>query len=373
MNASSFESPVHVSVNSVNSANGDKASRHKPLEFYETIAANFQAATAKVGIITRDYRIAGHTVRLCFAGSTLVAPMTMALAHLAVPAVDAPELTLCLGEGLSTGIYPPTPWLPAEVNLRGEIAAFSDDQILTAIQRDGNAVSVLHRTKGVGFYWIDTPQALRAYERAAPLKILLHWWLREQGLPMIHAGAVGTKEGVALFVGPTGAGKSTTSLVCLMAGMHYISDDRCLLSLEPLPQAHCIYNAAKLHDAQMRRFPTLAAAVTNWHETATDKALLHVHEFAPQQLVHPLPIRVLLRANVVATETTSIVPVSRTQLLREFITSTLVYQPGAAQQETHMMAQLVQRVPCYQINLGSDFAAIPKVIAQAIRNAAQAS
>jgi len=354
----------------------------EPLAFCATVQENYQAAAAKMGSITYCLRIAGYTVRIAFAGPALVAPLMSALAHLAIPDVARPDLTLCLWDGLSTGFQPPRPWTADDVDLRGEVRPLSNEQILTTIQRDVNALSVLDQSGALGFYWIDGACSLRAYERAAPLKVLLHWWLRTRGLSMIHAGAVGLHDGAVLIVGKTGAGKSTTTLACLDAGMRYLSDDRCLLGLGVEPQAYCIYNTAKLHHAQMARFPNLRSSVTNpqesgpqesgLQESSEEKALLYVHAFAPQQLAYQLPIRAILLAKIAGTTATSLAPVSRMQVLRDFSTSTLVYQPDAAQTEVAMMAELVRRVPCYQINLGSKLAGIPSVVAEAIQRAEDA-
>lgn len=346
--------------------NFTKVTQADPPTFFAILRENYEAAAAKMGSITYCFRIAGYTVRIAFAGPALVAPLLPALAHLTIPDVAMPDLTLCLWDGMSTGFQPPRAWTPADVDLRGEVRPLSNEQILTTIQMDVNAVSVLDQSRALGFYWIDSACSLRAYERAAPLKVLLHWWLRTRGLSMIHAGAVGLNDGAVLIVGKTGAGKSTTTLACFAAGMAYLSDDRCLLTLEPEPQAYCLYNTAKLHPAQMARFPRLLATVTNPHETREEKALIYLQQFAPQQLALCLPIRAILLAKVAGTTTTTLAPVSRMAVLRDFVTSTLVYQPGAAQDEVNMMTALVRQAPCYQINLGSDLAGIPPVIAQAI-------
>jgi len=123
-----------------------------------------------------------------------------------------------------------------------------------------------------------------------------------------------------------------------------------------------------LHLAQMARFPRLLQAVSNRCTTDTEKTLIHVHAFAPQQIARRLPIRALLLAKVAETTTTALAPISRMALLRDLVTSTLIYQPGAVQPEVAMMAALARQLPCYQINLGSDLAEIPPVVAQTIRD-----
>jgi hypothetical protein len=340
-----------------------------PLTFFHQLQEAYRSAVVQSDLVVRYYQVAGYKVELYFAGSALPPLLTPALAHLAIPKVSQPDLRLYLWDSESTGVQPPPcPWRPEQVDLRGEVPTFSDERFLTAIQIDVNAVSILDRRHNVGIYWIDQLDSLRAYERAAPLKVLLHWWLRDRSLPMIHAGAVGTQDGAVLLVGKTGAGKSTTALACLSAGLRFISDDRCLLRLDPEPQVLCIYNSAKLHLAQMEHFPHLIPSISNLYRTEEEKALVHVYDFAPQQVVHQLPIRAILLANVAGTAATTFSPVSRMAVLRDFTTSTLVYQPGAAQAEVQMMAELVRRVPCYQIDLGSDLAGIPQAIEKLIKD-----
>lgn len=350
----------------INTVAGQSCAHLEPATLYHCFADAYAAAVASVGSRSRSYRIAGYTVRLRFAGGALEPLLTPALAHLAVADDAPPDLTLHLWDGASTGSTPPRPWRNADLALRGELPRFSNDAILTAVQTDVNAVSILDQNRSSGFYWIDSPASLRAYERAAPLKVLLHWWLRARGLTLIHAGAVGTADGAVLFVGKTGAGKSTTTLACLNAGLRYLADDRCLLALTPTPQVACIYNSAKVHLAQMERFPNLLAAVNNRHETATEKALLYLQDVAPAQIAPALPIRALLLAKIAGTTTTTLAPVSRMAVLRDFVTSTLVYQPGATHAETHTMTELVRRIPCYQLNLGTDLAGIAPVVIGAI-------
>ena len=341
-----------------------------PGALYDQYADAYQAAVASVGCISRSYCIAGYAVRLVFAGQALEPLLTPALAHLAQPNDTPPDLTLHLWDSASTGFAPPRPWTAADIDLRGELPTFSDGAILTAIQTDVNAVSILDQQRSCGFYWIDSPASLRAYERAAPLKVLLHWWLRARGRTLIHAGAVGTDDGAVLFVGKTGAGKSTTTLACLNAGLRYLGDDRCLLTLAPTPQVACLYNSAKLHLMQMERFPALLPAVNNRHETATEKALIYLQDLAPERIAPVLPIRALLLTKIAGTTTTSLAPVGRMTLLRDFVTSTLVYQPGATHAEVHSMTELVRQVPCYQLNLGSDLTGIAPVVVQAIEKGA---
>jgi hypothetical protein len=185
---------------------------------------------------------------------------------------------------------------------------------------------------------------------------------------MIHCGAVGTAAGGALLVGHTGSGKSTSALACLSAGMRYVTDDRCILSLDPEPRALCIYDSAKLWPDQMRRFPHLLGAISNPSQLESEKALVFVKRSRPAQLAMELPIRVVLLARIADQPRTTLTPTTPVRVLRDLVPSTLIYQPGAAHDEVRAMAQLVRRVPCQQINLGRELERIPEMIARAIDN-----
>ncbi len=340
-----------------------------PQAFWYDFGQAFESASCTVDVIERRYQIDHHRLRLCFAGPALLHALSPALTHLQVEDDSAPpDLTISLWDSDSIGA--PTVRLPSleGMGLRGELLPYSDARFFAAAQADVRALSALDRQDGQALYWTASAAHLPVYERAAPLKIILNAWLRERGLSLIHAAAVGADQGAALLVGATGAGKSTAALACLSAGMKYISDDRCALALTPQPRALCVYNAAKLHHEQMQRFPRLAAAAEPGRPQ-DEKTLVLIHRCAPEQVAAALPVRAVLLARLAHRPETTWAPVSPMPVWREMATSSLVYQPGMAQTELDMMADLVRRVPCWQINLGTELERIPNAIARIVAEA----
>lgn len=344
-----------------------------PEAFWLTLNHAFEQAVDQTDPLDRTYSLAGYRVRLRFAGPALLPVLTPALDHLQTAnAGPPPDLTIALWDSATTGIPFPARLPPlAEIGRRGELPAYSDDRFLAAAQTDIRALSLLDRVENQALYWAAEAAVLPVFERAAPLKIILHWWLRERGLPLIHAGAVGTEAGGVLLVGGTGTGKSTSTLACLNAGLQYISDDRCLLGLEPEPRAWCVYNAAKLRPEQMQRFPHLLPAVRANNLPDEEKDIIFVHQYAPEQLAAALPVRALLLARLAHRPETTWTPISPARVWRELSTSSLVYQPGMGQDELRLMADLVRRLPCYLLNLGTELGEIPPVITQVIQAHAQ--
>lgn len=61
------------------------------------------------------------------------------------------------------------------------------------------------------------------------LHVLLIEWLRSRGLYFIHAAAVCRGDRAYLFVGPSGAGKTTAALLGIRRGLSFLGDDRLIL------------------------------------------------------------------------------------------------------------------------------------------------
>src|SRR5205807_9852223 len=95
--------------------------------------------------------------------------------------------------------------------------------------------------------------------RAVPLRPLLGWVLASPGRHLVHAGAVGSEGQGVLLAGSGGAGKSTTAVACVEAGMSYVGDDYVLLSTGEPPAAHAIYGTAKLDRRSLATLPDLAS------------------------------------------------------------------------------------------------------------------
>lgn len=335
-----------------------------PPTFFSTFQEAFERAVQARGVITREYLLVGNRLRLQFAGPALLPDLTRAFDHLSIAAepLAVSDLSVAIWDSASSGVPLPVSQFGA-IGLRGELSLFSDERYLAAMEYDAGALSVLDQVSGQAIYWMNSAAGMRVYERAAPLKIILHWWLRRRGWPMVHAGAIGNTDCAVLLVGKSGAGKSTTTLACLEAGLDFISDDRCLVKIDPQPEAYCVYNTAKLHSEQMRRFARLWPSVSNPQNSA-EKALVFLSQHASAQLARQRPLRAAVLGRISGRPATTLETVSPAHLLRELATSTMLYQPGMAGDEFHSMAVLLKKLPCYQINLGTQLEGIPPVLAQ---------
>src|SRR3972149_783084 len=237
-----------------------------PHAFFESVYDACQRAEQGVGgAIDCYYTIGGYTVCLQFAGPALVPFITPALEHLAAfPDKTRADLTICLWDSASTAMsMPPRPWELEDLIARGDVRGFSNARIHTALSGDVGAVSMLDEAENLGVYWIRDACHVPTYERGAPLRAILHWWVGQHGGLLVHTAAVGHQEGGVLLVGRGGSGKSTSALASLVSGWRYAGDDYCLLAPNGEPYVYSLYNTAKLNATHLENFPTLLPAISN--------------------------------------------------------------------------------------------------------------
>jgi hypothetical protein len=314
--------------------------------------------------IHHDYCIAGYRVQLQIIGATLAARLAPALAHLACPPTTQPALTVRLWDVSCTPIgLPPPPWQQVDYAARSQVRGYETGPLLAAYQLDSGALSLLDLTQNCALYAVQNAEQLPYYESGMPLRTILHWWLREQGCQLVHAAAVGTERGGVLIVGQGGAGKSTTALSCLLAGMRYVADDYCIVTPTLEPTVASLYNTGKVAADHLRSFPALAPLVSNPEGLSQgEKALLLLQHHFPTQLAACLPLRAILQPQITGQPKTSLQPISPSIALRGLAPSTIFQLSTGGEADFRLLATLVRQVPTYRLALGTTLTQIPKVI-----------
>jgi hypothetical protein len=346
------------------------------LEYFESMHRGFDRAAAAAGRVDRFVAIAGHTVRLQFAGPLLAPVLSRALAHLAIePGPAPPDLTISIWETASTGTELPLlvqslvtglrdRWWES-LDRRREIRGYDGTRIRTSFFLGPDILSALDLETGRGLYWIESESRVPYWEKGSPFLALLSWWTASRGWHYVHAGAVGHSDGGLLLAGRGGSGKSTTALCSLESGrLKYASDDYCLVHPSPQPTAASIYSSAKLKGrADFARFPALEARCTNLDRVGEEKALLFLHEAFPERFVPGFPIRAVVLPHVEATAQTSLSPASAADALKALAPSTMMQVPGAGPALLLGLRRMVSLVPSFHLRLGRDVDRAPELLA----------
>jgi hypothetical protein len=261
-----------------------------------------------------------------------------------------------LTEGIASDPYQ---WLTA----RHEIVGISNARVPATLDQWSGAFSLYDRESASGVYWVDDASALPYFERGAPLRTLLSWWLSDVGYQSVHAAGVGDTDGGVLLAGPGGSGKSTTALRCIGSGLRYLADDYCMFSVGT-GQAFSMYNTAKLNGiADLHRQPRFAPLVENPDAPDHEKFLMFLERHFADEMVLSFPIRAVLVPHVTHENATTIAEISPGEALAALGPTTLLQRPGSAASALQAMGELVRSVPCYELRLATDASDAPDVIA----------
>lgn len=331
------------------------------------LRAGFDAASAACGGASCDgYDIAGARVHLRFASPALRSRLAPAFDHLAARADDgaAPALTVCLWDSASTGVDPPPrPPAPSD-HAEGALFHFHEPPIRAAYQPGLESLSVWDAEDGIAWHWVSDALEQPYWDQASPIRQILFWWLSARGCLQVHGAAVGTPDGGVLLVGKGGSGKSTVALSTLGSELLYAGDDYVAVTLDPSPRIESLYGTAKLEPDHARAlFPNLVPLLSNADRLDAEKAVIHVHGHFPESLTKGFPLRAILVPKVRSSQRESrIVDVSRAEAFAALAPSTIFQLHTAGPDSLAQMSGVVQRVPCYGLELGSDLAMIPATI-----------
>lgn len=326
-----------------------------------------EAASKSKNVIERYYKIGAQIVLLRFANRALVPLIAPALEHLRIASSSQKNLIICIGDSESTGLMLSLPFRSAcDFLARGQLRGCHTKRYQIAIDRSLGALNLLDCEKNLAIFWAQSVNRLPWWVSGSPLQMLFHWWMHRQGLQLTHAGAVGTQHGAVLLAGSGGAGKSTTALACVTAGMDYLSEDYCLVRPSPRPCIYSVYNSAKLEENTLSRFPQLRKSIANLGRQAHEKALLFQHQIYPERFAAKRVIRAILVLQIAKNCDTHLSDVSSAIALRALSASTICQLAYAGVQSFAFLANLVRSIPCYSLKLGQDFSKIPSVVTSVI-------
>ena len=336
---------------------------HLLTQYFDAALTMFERVVVHTGCVELGYAIAGMNVRVNFAGAMQAERVLAAMRHLQhdhSPSASAFKIHAWDASHLD-GMLPAPPWHALPYVERANMRSYRDDRFTLAYDRGTDVFCAVDVERNVALYWTRDFNCLPYYELAAPMRHLLHGWLQHYGCFLTHAAVVGTSSGGVLLAGRGGAGKSTTALFCLRAGLLYAGDDFVLTSTDP-PRAHSLYSSAKLNAASLDWMPELRPHVTNMDRLGPEKALMFLSNVFPQQLAGTLPLKAIALPVVTPQRHTVLTPVSAQTAYKAIAPDTTLRVPGDARRLLAALLALVQRVPCYRFELGTDLDQVPSVL-----------
>lgn len=331
--------------------------------FTADVISAARSAEASTTVAIQRLDVAGVRIDLHYAGTALRDLYAPALSHLEVEedlAVaggppGAVPVTIRLWDTQSTGVAAPaSPVTQNRFTDRGDVIGMDDAAHRVAFHWSEYSVCVLDVEAAEGAYWVADSAYLPYWSRSSPLRTMFGWVLEGRGRQLIHAAAVATVDGAALIVGSGGAGKSTTALTCLAAGMDFLGDDYVVVSSDP-PMVHSLYSTAKIADTAhpaVQLFPALPSS------PGDEKTVLQLHPTASVRMLRSTPLRVVVASEIADSGVTRVVEVDRDRLEHAATFTTLAQLPHAGALARTRIGRILDEVPCGLLLLGRDSAGV---------------
>lgn len=301
-------------------------------------------------------RLADRSILLEFAGTELMQQLASAFAHVRDDAHGSPDFTIRLFDSRTTpSVPPPPPWGSHDYLGRGEIRGFNTERFRTAYLVDVACLSMADLQRRAAVFWIRDPRRLPKWMEAAPLRTMLAWWAQSEGLQLVHGAGLAFEDVGFLLTAAGGAGKSTTAIRCALAGFDIAGDDYVIL--DPAKSVlYSLYRTAKADDAALDRFfPRLRPqSHGRIDDDGSGKHVFFLDEIVPNRLSLRLSLAALVVPTLMGEGSSRVDRLSRAKTLRALAPTTLFQLAGTGRQDLRTMADLVARLPCSQLSIGTD-------------------
>ena len=334
---------------------------HPRLDAFHLLQRDARLAAEAVGtVVTTGHRFADHTLTIHAVGEAVADVFGPALAHNRIDPDPDADLTITAFSGDTSGI---------ELNgiaraaldqshtmrpdRRHEVVALRSDELFAAFRWP--VLSLFERATHRGLWYVDRLDLLRVWDVAAPGRELLNWWLNGFGAQLVHAAAVGVEDAAVLVTGRGGSGKSTLALSCIGSELRYLGDDYCAVRLEPDPTVMTLYNSGKMVGQEdIDRLPHLERWIVNPDELGDMKQMVFAHQIDPTTVLNSAPLRAIVLPTIVAEGAPEVSEISRNEALRALAPTSMLQLPGTGSGDLRAMADLVRRLPCFQLTVGPD-------------------
>ncbi|MFC1452058.1 hypothetical protein ACFLSJ_01785 [Verrucomicrobiota bacterium] len=317
------------------------------------------------------YRFAGLPVRFRILGDALAAGVSGPFAHLLSPDGPSDSAALAVDLWSADSVRVPVPGLldpergPDEVVHASRSGRFLGHAM-------GGTVLWLDRAAGHLVGWVQDVHGQSKRQRARPLYLSLSVWYGDRGLQVIHAGLVATEGMGTLLAGASGVGKSTVALACVQAGFDFLGDDRVVLQTAECAggvcEGHSMYSSCLLHPHHLARFPSVTAHALEGLPTDHPKSVLLLSAIRRLRVAAHVPVRVVLLPRIGNGKESGARLCPESEALLRIAPNSLRAFPNAGHTQLRRLAQLVRTTPCYDLELGSEIAGIPRSVSEILRS-----
>lgn len=302
-----------------------------------------------------DIKLAQINVRLTFFDKKLSDIFLPALAHITYTsgATQKPEYQIHILD--TSAISSPFPSIEGIANkfiFRGDIENFSNPQYQIAYLIHPKIICAIDHFNKIGIVIAQDVKRIPVFTTASPFKEIFNWIMLKNQCSLIHAAAVGNKDGAVLLTGKSGAGKSVTTIRCLFHGLDFYGDDIVGISNKNKPAVHSIFASAKIFQKDISEITGLEK-YSKWRSLKPkDKEVFFLSEDFKEQIPLQAPIKAILHL-VQSHGKAAISTASIANVLNVVGSTSCAIFPYSHQSHTIQLISLFKNVPCFNFKLGN--------------------
>lgn len=320
-------------------------------------------AYPKECLLRRHFRLARADVTVWFTSEKLAALCERTLVRRKDEAPSQNRVAIYAMDAEVGDWDPPAGW--------DEETGFSSrrfDRILAAVNlrgfyhHDAPSWQLYDRAAALGVQTLPTQVGIPPWEVGSPLRLFLHWAYAAADMRLTHAATLGLSGRGVLIVGPSGSGKSATTLAGVLSGLDSVGDDYVLVDIGSRVLAHPVFTVLKQDREGLRRagLPTAAvdAAPANWR----GKVELDAAACSLNGLAERIEIFALLLPEIARVPRTTLQRVTNHEAALALAPSAVFQLPGDGTEGFRFLAALVRRLPAFRVRLSEDPAEIAGAI-----------
>jgi hypothetical protein len=184
---------------------------------------------------------------------------------------------------------------------------------------------------------------------------------------LAHAGTLGKNGDGVILVGRGGSGKSGTVVGGVSHGLESVGDDYVLIDRgRDVVHAYPLYPTFKQDRRGLARLglevAMSASRTVNWQE----KFEFDCEEISGRPLASQLRIGAILIPTIAAASHSTIRPIPKNRAMLALAPTGLFQMPGERDSGVRFYSDLVRRVPCFGLTLGSDPADVSNTLEEFI-------
>ncbi len=304
-----------------------------------------------------NFTIATTRIRILFYGQFLADSLAPAIMHLSCADRENPDLTIHVwNEDTDAGVV--APWSDQRFFSSPATDAHRPAHRFVGVCLQGDAIIEAFDGDATAYVRLPAAHDIPAWVTAAPARAVLHWFLAEKDIHLVHGAALGVDKHAILLTARGGSGKSTTAFVCAAAGLTFLGDDYVAIE-DGSRMVHSVYNSVKVTEEVVRvavntkNISPLVPVPRDEH-SARQKEIHCMTDLFPTQIRSSAALFAICIPTITTEVATRIEPATKIEALLALAPTTVMQLPFSQHDILKRLRGIIAQTQCFKLLLGSD-------------------